>query len=151
MNARRRGYTRCKALAKGRCCASFAHFLNSVPRTNGDLWRLPQDGNTWNATVIDSMLDRLLSILNVSPPEGYTYSSHSLRSGAASAAFAVGVNIIRTKVCINTHEHKCFCGNWAQGSRAFYHYIDLTWQTSADAEFFFGHLRHDYTQFLGNI
>ena len=116
-------------------------FLRSAPCTKGDLWRLPQDGNTWNATVIDSMLTRLLTKLNISPPEGYTYSSHSLRSGAASAAFAVGVDITRI----------CFCGGWAVGSHAVYRYIDLTWQESADADFFFGHLRHNRQQFLGNV
>lgn len=107
-------------------------FFDSAPCTEEYLWKLPQDG-TWNPKVIDGMLDRLLALLNVSPPEGYTYSSHSIRSGAASAAFAVDVNILRI----------CFCGGWAQSSTAVYQYIDLTWRPSPEAMFFFGHLRHD--------
>jgi hypothetical protein len=75
-------------------------------------------------------LKRLLDALKVTPPEGYTYSSHSLRSGAASAAFAIGVNIIRI----------CYCGGWSQGSKAVYSYVDMSWQRSADAMFFFSHL-----------
>ena len=115
-------------------------FLEAAPATAGSVWRLPQDGKKWNATVIDDMLQRLLSALKVSAPEGYSYSSHSLRSGAASAAYAVGVDIIRI----------CYGGGWAQGSQAVFAYIDLSWQPSVDAEFFFGHLRHVAVQLLGN-
>lgn len=115
-------------------------FLDVAPATSGFVWRLPQDGRRWNSTVIDDMLQRLLAVLKVTPPEGYTYSSHSLRSGAASAAFAIGADIIRI----------CYCGGWAQGSQAVFSYVDLSWQSSVDAEFFFGHLRHFLASPLGN-
>lgn len=115
-------------------------FLDVAPATSGYTWRLPQDGKKWNSTVIDDMLQRVLTVLGVEAPEGYSYSSHSLRSGAASAAFAVGVDIIRI----------CYCGGWAQGSQAVHHYIDPSWQASTAAEFFFGHLRHSGPQYIGN-
>lgn len=117
-----------------------AAFLKAAPATAGSVWRLPQDGKKWNSTVIDDMLQRLLTTLEITAPEGYSYSSHSLRSGAASAAYAVGADIIRI----------CYCGGWTQGSQAVFAYIDLSWQPSADAEFFFGHLRHVEVQRLGN-
>ena len=115
-------------------------FLDVAPATSGFIWRLPHDGKKWNSTVLDDMLQRLLTVLGVTPPEGYSYSSHSLRSGAASAAFAIGADIIRI----------CYCGGWAQGSKAVFAYVDLSWQPTADAEYFFAHLRHFIVQQLGN-
>ena len=115
-------------------------FLAVAPATFGYTWRLPRDDKKWNSTVIDDLLQRVLATLGVSAPAGYSYSAHSLRSGAASAAFEVGVDIIRI----------CYCGGWAQGSQAVHHYIDLSRQASAPAEFFFGHLRHSGPQYIGN-
>jgi hypothetical protein len=108
-------------------------FLAVAPATSGYLWRLPKDARKWNATVIDDMLQRVLLLVGVTPPAGYVYTSHSLRSGAASGAFSIGVDILRI----------CDCGGWAQGSSAVYSYIDLSWAPSPDAIYFFGHLRHN--------
>jgi hypothetical protein len=70
-------------------------FLAVAPATSGFLWRLPQDGRQWNATVIDDMLQRVLPLVGVTSTAGYVYTSHSLRSGAASAAYSVNVDILR--------------------------------------------------------
>jgi hypothetical protein len=116
-------------------------FLRVAPATASFLWRLPQDGRRWNASIIDDMLQRVLTKVGVSAPVGYTYASHSLRKGAASAAFAVGVDIIRI----------CYCGGWAQGSQVVFVYIDMAFQASLDGEYFFGHLRPARTPPLGNF
>lgn len=107
-------------------------FTAVAPCTNGNFWQLPTDRRVWTATVIDDMLQRVLQRLGVTPPLGYTYTSHSLRAGAASAAFSIDVSIIRI----------CFYGGWAQGSQAVYFYIDPSWGSSPAAVYFFGHLRH---------
>ena len=101
-----------------------------APATSGHVWRLPSDGKRWNASAVDDALRRVLKKIGDKPPAGYTWNSHSSRSGAASAAFSVGVNIIRI----------CYCGGWAQGSSAVFTYIDPSWTPTADARYFFGHM-----------
>lgn len=67
----------------------------------------------------------------IRPPAGVSWSTHSLRSGAASAARAVGVpeHIIAHK------------GGWAQDSAAFRRlYTDPSIQPSPAAGMFFGWL-----------
>ena len=115
-------------------------FFAVAPSTSGFQWRLPSDGKKWNATVIDDMLQRLLAKLGEQPPAGYKWTSHSSRSGAASAAFSVGVDIIRV----------CYCGGWAQGSQAVFSYIDPSWAPSEDARYFFGHMAHGARPPVGN-
>ena len=108
-----------------------ATFLEVAPCVQGHMWRLSTDSRAWTSTVIDDMLKRLLLELHVSPPDGYTYSSHNLRSGAASAAFSLDVSIVRI----------CFYGGWAQGSQAVFFYIDPSWAPSPAARYFFCHLK----------
>ena len=113
-------------------------FLSVAPATEGYVWRLPQDGRRWGASVIDDMLQRVMARVNVSAPSGYTYAWHSLRKGAASAAFAVGVDIIRI----------CYCGAGLKDPKSFLptstwrFRLRLTANTS-------GHLCPAYTS-LGN-
>ena len=116
-------------------------FFAVAPSTSGFLWRLPSDGKKWNATVMDDMLQRLLAKLGEHPPAGYTWTSHSSRSGASSAAFSVGVDIIRI----------CYCGGWAQGSQAVFSYIDPSWAPSDDARYFFGHMAVSARPPVGNV
>lgn len=131
----------CPLAEKPKLLRVISAFLKAAPATADFVWRLPQDGRRWNAGVIDDMLQRVLTRLKVCAPSGYTYTSHSLRKGAASAAFAVGVDIIRI----------CYCGGWAQGSQVVFTYIDMAFQASTDGEYFFGHLRPAYTPPLGNV
>ena len=131
----------CPLAGKQKLLKVISAFLSVAPATEGYIWRLPQDGRRWGASVIDDMMQRVMTRINVNAPSGYTYASHSLRKGAASAAFAVGVDIIRI----------CYCGGWAQGSQIVYSYIDMAFQASPDGEYFFGHLRPTYTPPLGNV
>lgn len=116
-------------------------FFAAAPATSGFQWRLPSDGKKWNASVIDDMLQRVLARLGESPPTGYSWTSHSSRSGASSAAFSVGVDIIRI----------CYCGGWAKGSQAVHSYIDPSWAPSVDARYFFGHMAPNAIPPVGNL
>ena len=93
-------------------------------------WQLRSDKGNWHASVIDDMLQRVLTELHIAAPPGFNYSAHSLRSGAASAAHSVRVPIITI----------CHFGGWAQGSAAVHSYIDPSWRRTAEAEFFFNWL-----------
>ena len=97
-----------------------------------DFWRLPSDPQHFNrsSAACSAWLQRACTHLGFSAPPGFVWSSHSMRSGAASAAFAVGV----------PERSICFYGGWAPGSQSLTSYIDLT--TSADdaARVFFGWL-----------
>eukprot|EP00959_Pyramimonas_sp_CCMP1952_P452872 9467303-Pyramimonas_sp.AAC.1 len=54
------------------------------------VWALPQDRpHLWNSTVQNVWMASALRCAGVAQPVGFTYTSHSLRSGAASAASAI--------------------------------------------------------------
>ena len=83
------------------------------------------------AQLLNSWMAAALQHAGIRPPAGVSWSSHSLRSGAASAARAVGVpeHIIAHR------------GGWAQDSSALRRrYIDPSIQPSPAAGMFFGWL-----------
>jgi len=95
------------------------------------VWALPQDKpHLWNSTVQNVWMAAALRCAGVTQPEGFTYTSHSLRSGAASAASAIGVPLPQIK----------FYGGWARNSSVVNDYIDPTFTPSEEARFFFGWL-----------
>ena len=53
--------------------------------TDGALCRLPADPPVLPPQVLTDILTRLLHVVGHNPPEGYHYSSHSLRIGACTA------------------------------------------------------------------
>ena len=60
------------------------------------LWRLPSDTYSelqWRPGLIDIWLQEALSWVAATPPPGVLWSSHSLRSGGATAALAIGVDV----------------------------------------------------------
>eukprot|EP00873_Tetraselmis_striata_P029248 jgi/Tetstr1/449512/TSEL_036600.t1 len=72
-------------------------------------------------------------------PAGTSWTSHSLRKGAASAANAIGVPL----------SHIRYQGGWATNSDVVPDYIDPNVLPSPGAGFFFGHiapLRHFQVQ-----
>jgi len=71
------------------------------------------------------------ALLGASPPAGHLWSSHSLRSGGASAAHAAGAFLA-------TIRH---VGGWARDSSVVHDYIDATVVWCPDAELFFGWMR----------
>ena len=105
-------------------------YLQHRPADSTLMWRLPQDRHQWNSTVIDNMLQRQLRGLHVVAPTGYKYTSHSLRKGAASGAYAQGVTVFRI----------CHYGGWSATSGTVYTYIDPTLPPSPSGAYFFGWL-----------
>ncbi|XRB13690.1 hypothetical protein RI054_06g35280 [Pseudoscourfieldia marina] len=97
-------------------------------------WQLPSDTGRWLATSIDDMLQRVLKRLapRHQPPPGCKWTSHSLRAGAASAAYAVCKDFLKL----------CLYGGWARGSDVMQDaYIDPSWRSTDAARYFFGWLR----------
>eukprot|EP01048_Picozoa_sp_COSAG05_P025224 COSAG05_NODE_6317_length_981_cov_2.278912_1_plen_119_part_01 len=63
------------------------------------LWRLPRDGKLLKGVDFDAMLRRCCARYGFAPPPKFVYSSHSSRSGAQSAAAAIGVTITTIRRC----------------------------------------------------
>lgn len=95
------------------------------------VWAMPRDRpQQWKSTIQNEWMASALRHAGVAQPEGFTYSSHSLRSGAASAASAVGVPLPQIR----------HYGGWAKNSSVVNDYIDPTFLPSEEARFFFGWL-----------
>ena len=96
------------------------------------VWRLPRDDKPLKGVDFDAMLRRCCARYGFSPPPRVVYSSHSCRSGAQSAAAAIGVTIITIRRC----------GGYSKDSRVPEHkYIDPTCPPSPAGIQFFGWLR----------
>jgi len=70
--------------------------LRGVTAPDDPLWRLPSDTYSelqWRPGLIDTWLQEALSWVDATPPPGVLWSSHSLRSGSATAALAIGVDV----------------------------------------------------------
>jgi hypothetical protein len=62
------------------------------------------------------------------PPDGFSWTSHSLRKGAASAAYAIGARLTDIR----------YAGGWSTNSTVLASkYIDFTMQPSPEARMFF--------------
>ena len=79
---------------------------------------------------IDNWLRVVLAYFNMRPPANESWSGHSLRKGAASAAAAAGVSLDRI----------CYCGGWSVRSAAVHDYIDPTCPSTSAGRRFFGWL-----------
>ena len=86
--------------------------------------------STWEPSAVDGWLGSILGHLGESPPEGETWSGHSLRKGAASGAGAIDVALFRI----------CFMGGWSVRGGAVHDYIDATCPDTPAARRFFGWL-----------
>ena len=90
------------------------------------LWALPGDApGVWTATVQNKWMASALTAVGASPPPGYTWTSHSLRKGAASSARAIRVtlDVIR------------YFGGWAVNSDVVNDYVDPSVRPSPAASF----------------
>eukprot|EP00873_Tetraselmis_striata_P043407 jgi/Tetstr1/463671/TSEL_008532.t1 len=125
------------------------HFIDnvqSVPLTTVDLattnfWAVTaaEQSKPWTAATMSDWLSAAISLVNAAPPAGTSWTSHSLRKGAASAANAIGVPL----------SHIRYQGGWATNSDVVLDYIDPNVLPSPGAWFFFGHiapLRHFQVQ-----
>ena len=104
------------------------------PACVGDsYYALPSDRSRrvrFASSQIDGWLQLVLLRFGISPPAGETWSGHSLRKGAASAASAVGVALDRI----------CWCGGWSIHGSVVHDYIDPTCPSDVAAYRFFGWL-----------
>lgn len=86
---------------------------------------------SWNASTLGAWLQASSQAVSQAPPPGFAWESHSLRKGAASAAFAIGARLEKIR----------YMGGWAKSSNVVTdHYIDFTMEPSPAAWLFFGHL-----------
>ena len=86
-------------------------------------------GHLSESAFLTALLKTALEAVDVAPPPGQAYTSHSLRSCAATAAFSIGVQLPRILAF----------GGWKLPSSA-QRYIDPLARASDAARFFFGHL-----------
>ena len=85
---------------------------------------------------LETGLELAYQSCGLSPPEGFSWLSHSLRKGAASAAHAILVPLTTIR----------FMGGGATTSNVLEaKYIDYAMRASPAAFLFFGHLRQDDT------
>ena len=88
----------------------------------------------WSADTISVWLASAYAAAGHHPPEGFAWTSHSLRKGAASAAYAIKVDLPTIK----------YEGGWATTSTVLEaHYIDFAMRPTDAAWLFFGRLRMD--------
>ena len=93
-------------------------------------YALPGERHAPPSTAIDSWLKAILAYFALEPPAHESWSGHSLRKGAASAAASIGVSLDRI----------CYCGGWKITSAAVHDYIDPTCPASAAGRRFYGWL-----------
>eukprot|EP00873_Tetraselmis_striata_P046206 jgi/Tetstr1/466470/TSEL_000979.t1 len=92
-------------------------------------YRLPNDDlGTWTAATASEWVTAAALAVDATPPAGFCWSSHSLRSGGASAASATGL----------TMPTAGWLGGWAVGSGVVLNYIVPDTMDSAGARYFFG-------------
>ena len=109
------------------CCAA------SGLEEPGRLWQLPDEvaANWTTAATMTTWLQTCCCEVRRAPPDGFTWTSHSLRSGAASAASAVLVPMTKIR----------HYGGWSAASTVVEKdYIDPGCPADAPARFFFSWL-----------
>lgn len=107
--------------------------LRGATAPDAPLWRLQSDTyspSQWRPALIDEWLQEALSWVDATPPPGVLWSSHSLRSGGATAALAIGVDPFTI----------ARWGIWA-AITSVQPYIDPLVQGDGAALLFFRHLR----------
>eukprot|EP00873_Tetraselmis_striata_P009305 jgi/Tetstr1/429569/TSEL_019469.t1 len=94
-------------------------------------WQLPNDDpGTWTTATASEWVTAAALAVDATPPAIFCWSSHSLRSGGASAASATGVPMPTVR----------WLGGWAVGSGVVLNYIVPGILDSAGARYFFGFL-----------
>ena len=84
--------------------------------------------SSFPSTQVDTWFKLVLDHLGATPPQGETWSGHSLRKGAASAANAIGVSLAKI----------CHVGGWSVKASTVHDYIDPTCPSSDAGRRYFG-------------
>eukprot|EP00873_Tetraselmis_striata_P046159 jgi/Tetstr1/466423/TSEL_010951.t1 len=113
------------------------HFIDnvqSVPLVTvglaaSNFWavNVAEQSKPWTAATMSDWLSTAVNLVNAAPPAGTSWTSHSLRKGAASAANAIGAPL----------SHIRYQGGWATNSDVVLDYIDPNVLPSPGAWFFF--------------
>eukprot|EP00873_Tetraselmis_striata_P026641 jgi/Tetstr1/446905/TSEL_034363.t1 len=116
------------------------HFLDHVQSVSlvavglamSNFWAVSSDEQSkpWTAATMSEWLSTAIRLVNAAPHAGTSWTSHSLRKGAASAANAIGVPL----------SHIRYQGGWATNSDVVMDYVDPNVLPSPGAWFFFGHI-----------
>lgn len=110
----------------------FQRYRDTIgPRSpDSPLWMLPSECRQPRPASVEHWLQAALGILHITPPPGVSWSSHSLRSGGATAALSIGADVATI----------ARWGLWKDlGSLQVY--LDPLVGPSSEALAFFGHLR----------
>eukprot|EP00873_Tetraselmis_striata_P036434 jgi/Tetstr1/456698/TSEL_043399.t1 len=115
--------------------------LVTVGLAASNFWavNVAEQSKPWTAATMSDWLSTAVNLVNAAPHAGTSWTSHSLRKGAASAANAIGAPL----------SHIRYQGGWATNSDVVLDYIDPNVLPSPGAWFFFGHiapLRHFQVQ-----
>eukprot|EP00873_Tetraselmis_striata_P010232 jgi/Tetstr1/430496/TSEL_020304.t1 len=116
------------------------HFIDSVQSVplvtvglaTSNFWAVTaaEQSKPWTAATMSNWLYAAISLVNAAPPADTSWTSHSLRKGAASAANAIGVPL----------SHIRYQGGWATNYDVVLDYIDPNVLPSPGSWFFFGHI-----------
>jgi hypothetical protein len=99
-------------------------------------WAMIQDEENcvWTASTSTQWLQLAFEATGNNPPKGFSWTSHNLRKGAASAANAIKVPLDDIR----------YSGGWSTNSTVLEaKYIDFAMAPSKAAYIFFGHLKRD--------
>ena len=118
-----------------RIAAMLAAFFTGAgamgPRTRRWALTPAEDRELWTANTLSGWLTAAYTAALCLPPAGFAWTSHNLRKGAASAAYAIGARL--------TDIH--YAGGWSTNSTVLEaKYIDFTMRPSPTAWIFFGYL-----------
>ena len=90
-----------------------------------------EDLELWSADTVSGWLLEACKAVDCHPPEGFSWTSHSLRKGAASAANAIGARLTDIR----------YAGGWSTNSTVLEaKYIDFAMLPTPAARLFFGYL-----------
>eukprot|EP00873_Tetraselmis_striata_P029996 jgi/Tetstr1/450260/TSEL_037296.t1 len=106
--------------------------LVTVALAETNFWAVTpsEQSKPWTAATMSDWLSTAVRLVSAAPPAGTSWTSHSLRKGAASAANAIGVPL----------SHIRYQGGWTTNSDVVLDYIDPNVLPSPGAWFFFGHI-----------
>ena len=119
--------------------AAFFKGVERMGRPRAHRWALSKDEDkcSWTANESTRWLQAAYKAAGHCPPPGFSWTSHSLRKGAASAANAI-------KVALNDIR---YAGGWSTNSTVLEDkYIDFAMAPSEAAYVFFGHMKRDTPQ-----
>ena len=93
-----------------------------------------EDKAPWTASTLTVWLQDAYTTAGHEPPPGFCWTSHSLRKGAASAAYAIRVRLDDIR----------YAGGWSTKSTVLEaKYVDFTMKPTKAALLFFGYLKKD--------